>query len=231
TTNTRDAYAPQSESVHYTRRELPHINRPCAVYAIAVSTHRRKQLSPAARTIVLNALRHFHDKRYELYAACVMPDHAHLLLQPWPKEFDATDNPVFWSIAELMQSIKSFTAHEINKLQKATGPVWEKESFDRLIRSESDLHEKFHYILRNPWDSGVAKQNEDYPWVWTQDDEFRFSPGSAPVSGAGAVVSTARTSNEVRAKEKSSSSRDATTHTRDAYVPQSGALFAGDQPQ
>src|SRR5439155_2401181 len=184
-----------------------------------------------ARTIIINELRHFHDKRYELYAACVMPDHVHILLQPWPREYDGNDNPVFWSVAELMQSIKSFTAHAINKLQKTNGPVWEKESFDRLIRSESDLEEKFHYILRNPWDSGVAKQNEDYPWVWTQDDEFRFYPGSAPVSGAGAVVSTARTSNEVRAKEKSSSSRDATTHTRDAYVPQSGALFAGDQPQ
>ena len=55
--------------------------------------------------------------------------------------------------------------------------------------------------------------------------------GSAPVSGAGAVVSTARTFDERPADEKSSSSRDATTHTRDAYVPQSGALFAGDQPQ
>jgi len=231
TTHTRDAYAPQSEGAHYTKRHLPHFDRPWAVYAITISTRRRNNLSPPARTIIINALRHFHDKRYELYAACVMPDHVHILLQPWPREYDGNDNPVFWSVAELMQSIKSFTAHAINKLQKTNGPVWEKESFDRLIRSESDLEEKFHYILRNPWDSGVAKQNEDYPWVWTQDDEFRFYPGSAPVSGAGAVVSTARTSNEVRAKEKSSSSRDATTHTRDAYVPQSGALFAGDQPQ
>src|SRR5213592_4167708 len=167
TTNTRDAYAPQSEGARYTKRHLPHFDRPWAVYAITISTRRRKQLSPAARTIVLNALRHFHDKRYELYVACVMPDHAHLLLQPWPKEFDADENPVFWPIAELMQSVKSFTAHEINKLKKTTGPVWEKESFDRVIRSESDLHEKFHYICRNPWDAGVAQQNEDYPWLWT----------------------------------------------------------------
>ena len=35
------------------------------------------------------------------------------------------------------------------------------------------MAEKFHYILRNPWDAGVAKQNEDYPWVWTPDDEVR----------------------------------------------------------
>ena len=179
TTNTRDAYAPQSEGARYTKRHLPHFDRPWAVYAITISTRRRKQLSPAARTIVLNALRHFHDKRYELYVACVMPDHAHLLLQPWPKEFDADENPVFWPIAELMQSVKSFTAHEINKLQKTTGPVWEKESFDRVIQSESDLQEKFHYICRNPWDVGVAQQNEDYPWLWTPQGSSARAPKAA----------------------------------------------------
>jgi ATP-dependent DNA helicase RecG len=53
--------------------------------------------------------------------------------------------------------------------------------------------------------------------------------GSAPVSGPGAVASTARTSDGLRANEKSSSSRDATTHTRDAYAAQ----FEGarDEPQ
>ncbi|HEX4697165.1 MAG TPA: DEAD/DEAH box helicase [Candidatus Udaeobacter sp.] len=229
-TSTRDAYAPLSEGVRYSKRHLPHFDRPWAIYAITISTRRRKKLSPAARTIVLNALRHFREKRYELYAACVVLDHAHVLLQPWPKEFDAKNDPIFWSIAELMQSIKSFTAHEINELQKTSGPVWEKESFDRLIRSDRDLQEKFHYILRNPWDSGVATQNDDYPWLWTQDDEVRNSLGSAPVPGAGAVVSTARTFETAPLHEKSSSSRDATTHTRDAYAPKSEESLGQHEP-
>jgi threonyl-tRNA synthetase len=38
-----------------------------------------------------------------------------------------------------------------------------------MIRSDSDLEEKFHYICRNPWESGVAKQDEDYPWLWTPE--------------------------------------------------------------
>gem|GEM_PF-7108 len=179
TTNTRDACAPQPGGARFTKRHLPHFDRPWAVYAITISARKRKKLSPAARTIVLNALRYFQDKRYELYAACVMPDHVHLLLQPLPKQFDATNKPIFWSIGELMQSIKSFTAHEINKLQKTSGPIWEKESFDRYIRSDGDLQGKFHYILRNPWDSGVAQQNEDYPWVWTREDEMRASRSSS----------------------------------------------------
>ena len=66
-----------------------------------------------------------------------------------------------------MRSMKSFTAREINRAEEKAGAVWEKETFDRYIRSDRDLAEKFHYILRNPWDAGVAKQNEDYPWIWT----------------------------------------------------------------
>jgi RecG-like helicase/REP element-mobilizing transposase RayT len=169
---------------HYSRRRLPHFEKPWSIYAATIATAHRRTLSPQARTIILNAWRHFHNTRYELFAICVMPDHVHLLLQPWPKEFDATNNPVFWSIAELMQSIKSFTAHEINKVQRTRGPVWEKETFDRYIRSDRDLAEKFHYILRNPWDAGVAAQNEDYPWIWTAEDEMRLSRSSSPQNAA-----------------------------------------------
>jgi len=92
-----------------------------------------------------------------------------------------------------LHSIKSFSAHRINEAEKKTGAVWEKERFDRYIRSDRDLHEKFHYILRNPWDSGVAQHNEPYPWVWTEDDEYR---------------------------NESSFRRDAETSTRDACATQ-----------
>ena len=97
---------------------------------------------------------HFHNTRYELFAICVMPDHVHALFQPWPKNEASTEETKFWSLTELMRSLKSFTAREINALEKKTGAVWEKETFDRYIRSDRDLQEKFHYILRNPWDAG-----------------------------------------------------------------------------
>ena len=107
--------------------------------------------------------------QYELYVACVMPDHVHLLFEPQIKAEGDAGEPIFWSLSEILHGIKSSTAHHINKLRNTTGPVWEKESFDRLIRSESDLEEKFSYICRNPWASSVVDQNEDYPWLWTQE--------------------------------------------------------------
>jgi RecG-like helicase/REP element-mobilizing transposase RayT len=154
-------------------RRSPHFEKPWAIYAVTIGTKKRRCLSPKARAITLDALRYFHTKRYELFAACVMPDHAHFLIQPWPKENDDAGNVVFWSLKELLHSIKSYSAHAINKAERERGVVWEKERFDRYIRSQPDLIEKFNYILRNPWDSGVAGQNEDYLWVWAQEDDRR----------------------------------------------------------
>jgi RecG-like helicase/REP element-mobilizing transposase RayT len=188
-------------SVQYSRRRLPHFEKPWAIYAVTIGTKSRRCLSPKARTIVLDAFRHFHNKRYELFAVCVMPDHVHLLIQPWPKENDEEGNATFWPLNELLHSIKSFSAHKINEIDGKSGAVWEKERFDRYVRSDRDLAEKFHYITRNPWDTNIAGQNEDYPWVWTQQDEYR---------------------------KESSFRRDAETSTRDACATQT---IARGEPQ
>ena len=175
----------------YSKRRLPHFEKPWMIYAVTISTVGRRRLSPEARTIVLDAWRHFHNCRYEMFALCVLPDHLHVIFQPWPKsdENDAVGSPIFWSLTELFRSLKAFTAREINQAEQTTGPVWEKESFDRFIRSDRDLAEKFEYVVRNPWDAGEAKSGEDYPWVWTQDDEMRLRGGRSP-SPQNAATST-----------------------------------------
>ncbi|MFN2542624.1 MAG: carbamoyl-phosphate synthase large subunit, partial [Chthoniobacterales bacterium] len=157
-----------SSGAKYARRRLPHFERPWAKYTVTFGTLNRRQLSPKARSIVLDAITHFHDQRYELYAACVMPDQVHILFEPGIKENESDNRPAFWGLGELVGSIKSFTAHEINKRDESKGSLWEEEWHDRLIRSQEDLEEKFHYVTRNPWNAGVATATEDYPWVWWQ---------------------------------------------------------------
>ena len=198
-----------ASSTRYSKRPLPHFDKPWAIYAITITTRIRRILGPNARTIVLDAWRHFHDKRYELFGLCVMPDHVHALFQPWPKEEDTEGRIIFWSLTELMRSLKSFTAREINKLEGTQGPVWEKETFDRYVRSDRDLAEKFAYILRNPWDEAVVRPTEDYPWVWTPEDE--------------------RGSSAVRAEE-SSSRQNAATSTLQACAPQAQQSTRLDAP-
>jgi hypothetical protein len=78
------APSPKSSSeTQYSKRWLPHFERPWGKYAVAFSTHERKKLTPNERDIVLQSAVHGHERRqYELYGTCVMPDHVHLLFEP-----------------------------------------------------------------------------------------------------------------------------------------------------
>ena len=129
--------------------------------------------------------------QYDLHVGCVMPDHVHLLFEPQIRDQIDSGRIEFWSLTEILRGIKSTTAHRIAKLRGIRGPVWEKESFDRVIRSQSDLHEKFHYIVQNPWRSAVISSDEDYPWLWTPETDLSepSEPGSARASRAASGAS------------------------------------------
>jgi alanyl-tRNA synthetase/REP element-mobilizing transposase RayT len=186
-----------SPDARYTKRRLPHYERPNGIYHVTFSTRDHRILSPEARSITLNAIMHFDQKRYDLFAASVMPDHVHILFRPWPKPAAKEDKLPFWSLAELMHSIKSFTAREINRAENSQGmQVWENEYHDRLVRSDHDLEEKFLYVCRNPWTENLVGADEDYPWMWEwsrRSDAGRQHAGHseqnarAPQSVAGSV--------------------------------------------
>jgi alanyl-tRNA synthetase/REP element-mobilizing transposase RayT len=156
-----------AEGALYSRRDLPHFEKPWGKYFITFSTQDHFSLTDSARQLTLDAVRHFHGTRYLLFAVVIMPDHIHLLIEPQPKAWDAEGTPIFWALGDLMHSIKSFTANEINRLAGRQGHVWQKESFDRLIRSDSDLAEKFDYIITNPQRSSLT-ENDPYPYQWSR---------------------------------------------------------------
>jgi alanyl-tRNA synthetase len=169
----------------YSRRNLPHFERPWTKYMVTFSTHERRHLSPSDRDLVIKSVLYAHEQRQcQLYAACVMPDHVHLLFEPQIKEQNKEGKPVFWSLGEILQGIKSTSAHNINKASGKKEHIWEKESMDRMIRGQSDMEEKFHYICRNPWDAGVVPQTENYSWLWTpaEDTHAKSAVGEAPTA-------------------------------------------------
>jgi RecG-like helicase/REP element-mobilizing transposase RayT len=174
----------ETQDIRYSKRHLPHFERPWAKYAVTFSTRKKRVLSPEARQCILECIVHWHNRRYELYTVCVMSDHVHLLLEPAIRETGEKGEAIFYSLTEILQTIKSFTAKEINRLEKTKGVVWESESFDRVIRSERDLREKFQYITRNPWNAGLLKPNEQYPWIW--------EPGKQTVDNGSADLSASR---------------------------------------
>jgi leucyl-tRNA synthetase/REP element-mobilizing transposase RayT len=102
---------------------------------------------PALAQIVSSALKHFDEDRYHLYAAVVMPNHVHVLFQPIGNN----------QISDILQSWKSFTAKSINAKTGESGRLWQPESFDRLIRSESHFGSVLSYIRENPEKAGLRQ--------------------------------------------------------------------------
>lgn len=95
--------------------------------------------------LVAGALKHFDRARYELHAWCVMPNHVHVLL------YLANGR----ALPSIIHSWKSYTAHVIGR-----GPIWQKEYFDRVIRSPQEYADTKAYILRNPEKAGLRD------WLW-----------------------------------------------------------------
>ena len=100
---------------------------------------------PQNRKITENALLFFDGERYNLKAFVVMPNHVHLLMQL--KKGINLEN--------VMRSLKSFTAKQINKVMHRSGRLWQSEYFDRIIRSEDHYKNVLKYIVAN--DRSLAK--------------------------------------------------------------------------
>jgi REP element-mobilizing transposase RayT len=143
------------------RRLLPHCQRSDCPVFVTFCTGRPLILPEEARDLVLQHCLREHRMRVDLIAAIVMPDHVHLL-------FTALRGENGWSfpLLEIMQSLKGSTAHRINKLLHRSGPVWEEESFDHVLRSYESVNEKREYIRQNPVRAGLAQRPEDYRWLW-----------------------------------------------------------------
>jgi REP element-mobilizing transposase RayT len=148
--------------VQFYRRHLPHLQRDFTPHFITFNTKFRRILPDWARGIVLDCCIHDHEKRYRLRVAVVMPDHVHLILTPL---IDG-DRQIVVSLVEIMKAIKSASAHKINRTCGGTGPVWQEESFDRVVRSSENLDAKIAYILENPVRQGLTRDWHEYPWIW-----------------------------------------------------------------
>jgi AICAR transformylase/IMP cyclohydrolase PurH/REP element-mobilizing transposase RayT len=149
----------------FTRRNLPHIQRPGATYFITFRLL-RGSLSAEERDVVLSACQFWHTKSMTLHAAVIMPDHVHLLMTPHecgPGQFEP--------IGKLLHSIKRFSSLEINKRRGTSGPLWLDENFDRIVRDEAEFIEKWEYMQANPVTAGICAPGQ-YPWFWKSDTGF-----------------------------------------------------------
>jgi len=115
--------------------------------------------NPAVAEETANTLQHFAEKRYRLFAWCIMPNHVHVVVRLFPGR----------DLAAVVHSWKSFSAKSANRILGAHGAFWQREYYDHLIRGEEEFERAVRYVAENP-----AKANlRHWKWVWVRGRDAR----------------------------------------------------------
>lgn len=102
--------------------------------------------------MVEDALLFFDAERYALLAWFIMPNHVHVLMEPF----------IGWPLSGIIDAWKTFSARSINGVLNRTGPIWQREYFDRYIRDDAHLAATIEYIECNPVKAGLVKKASDW---------------------------------------------------------------------
>lgn len=113
---------------------------------------------PVNSKVVIDALCFWEDKRIRNYAICVMPNHIHWVFCVLKN--DENSQPVY--LQDILQSVKRYSANQLNALEGLKGSVWQSESYDTTIRNELHLHNAIEYTINNPVSAGLVR---DW-WSW-----------------------------------------------------------------
>jgi len=95
----------------------------------------------------------YRQGHLQLHAYVIMANHVHVLITPRV------------DVSELMHSLKGFTARKANQILGLTGhPFWQEETYDHLVRDETEFRRIADYIEFNPVKAGLVTTREEFPW-------------------------------------------------------------------
>ena len=164
-------YDPQKHHRHSIRLPGYDYSQPGA-YFVTIVTYQREPLLgeiPDARVhlsragaIVLDTWKRLpqHYPTVELDEFCVMPNHVHgiIILRE-----GSTPVPPRHGLPEIVRAFKSFSAQRVNRLRHSIGiPVWQRNYYEHIVRTEADLAKIRQYIRDNPLNWGSDEENPSY---------------------------------------------------------------------
>jgi putative transposase len=123
-----------------------------ATYFITICCQRRgwNQLcKPEAAQLVAETARQYHaSQQWFLKLLLLMPDHLHMLVSLPPEE----------NVSKPIRDFKRICARK--------GIEWQRNFFDHRLRHDESESEKFDYICQNPVRAGLAREADDWSYVF-----------------------------------------------------------------
>ena len=141
------------------RKRLPHeiplwVDPSRADYFITINSKQRGKNQLAHRRVangIFETVKYRNAQRvWYAHLTLLMPDHVHLLVS-----FPQTDK----RIRTVVSKWKEWTTKTL-KIE------WQRDFFEHRLRKEESLREKADYILLNPVRTGLAKNQENWPYVF-----------------------------------------------------------------
>jgi putative transposase len=113
--------------------------------------------SEAVHVVLAQFLRAAHERRFEVTAYCLMPDHVHFLVHGLADESDCKG---------FIKAAKQYSGYYFK--QKYGERLWQRYGFERVVRDAREIAFAIGYIVANPVRSGLVEHPSDYPHLGSQ---------------------------------------------------------------
>jgi REP element-mobilizing transposase RayT len=153
-------------AAHGHLKRLAFVWRKQPVYFVATCVAGRRPLLACAQVhAVLReewaGLRERHGWAVGRYV--IMPDHVHFFLAAEPD----SGKP----LPAVVGKWKEWTAKRLAREAGLSAPLWQREFFDHLLRSDESRAEKWAYVRENPVRAGLVARAEDWAYAGWVDFE------------------------------------------------------------
>jgi hypothetical protein len=144
------------------RGKLPHWRADSVTYYV-IFRHRR-ELDQAEREVLLRHLVKPDGRRWELQILCVLPERTELI-------FRVLEGPngAPYELSEIVEKAKSKAGKLISKKTGERFPPFYAESYDRIIRDEVELEQRWQEIFDAPITLELAEDADEYSTLWVAD--------------------------------------------------------------
>jgi hypothetical protein len=141
------------------RGRLPHWRADDVRYY--VTFRHRRDLDEAERRMLLRALLKPEGRRWDLMILCVLPGETELI-------FSVLEGPQGhpYELSDIIEKAKAKVGRQIIKKSGERYPPFYTESYDRIVRDDGELEERWQAILDSPVTHELVEDPEEYDALW-----------------------------------------------------------------
>ena len=147
------------QNFHIWRGRLPHWRADEVTYF--VTFRHRRPLDSKERLVLYQSLMRPEGRKLDYVVLLVLPEKTEMLF----KVREAPTGLPF-ELSDIIESAKTKAGRKIVKLTEERFPPFYIESYDRIIRDEGELQERFDSLLAEPVDLELCEEPEEFQTLY-----------------------------------------------------------------